>query len=78
MKRGSQASFMTQCSVLTKRSCVNMHRDLGYYWLRLVIYLVLCLCIGTMYFNIDDSYASIQVNIGERLLILYNKNFDLT
>ncbi|XP_039126795.1 ABC transporter G family member 1-like [Dioscorea cayenensis subsp. rotundata] len=60
VKRGSQASFMTQCSVLTKRSCVNMHRDLGYYWLRLVIYLVLCLCIGTMYFNIDDSYASIQ------------------
>ncbi|KAJ0981403.1 hypothetical protein J5N97_009658 [Dioscorea zingiberensis] len=60
VKSGSQASFKTQCMVLTKRSFVNMYRDLGYYWLRFVIYMALCLCIGTIYYDIDYSYGSIQ------------------
>ncbi|XP_077212782.1 uncharacterized protein LOC143847870 [Tasmannia lanceolata] len=56
----SQASFLTQCVVLTKRSFVNMYRDLGYYWLRLAIYLGISLCIGTIYTNIGYSFGSIQ------------------
>ncbi|XP_038974878.1 ABC transporter G family member 1-like isoform X2 [Phoenix dactylifera] len=60
VKKGSQASFTTQCIVLTKRSFKNMYRDLGYYWLRLVIYAILCLCIGTMFYDIGHSYGSIQ------------------
>ncbi|KAM3742383.1 hypothetical protein ACB098_07G066400 [Castanea mollissima] len=56
----SHASFLTQCSVLTRRSFVNMYRDLGYYWLRLAIYITLCLGLGTVYHNIGHSYASIQ------------------
>ncbi|KAM7523764.1 hypothetical protein LguiA_013666 [Lonicera macranthoides] len=60
MEKGSQASFITQCIVLTKRSFVNMYRDLGYYWLRLAIYIALCLCVGTIFFDIGYSYGSIQ------------------
>ncbi|XP_014515135.2 ABC transporter G family member 11 isoform X2 [Vigna radiata var. radiata] len=37
----SHAGFLNQCFALTKRSFVNMFRDLGYYWLRLVIYIAL-------------------------------------
>ncbi|XP_041011597.1 ABC transporter G family member 1-like [Juglans microcarpa x Juglans regia] len=56
----SHASFLTQCLVLTRRSFVNMYRDLGYYWLRLAIYIALAIGLGTVYFNIGNSYASIQ------------------
>ncbi|KAL6132742.1 hypothetical protein ACLB2K_064981 [Fragaria x ananassa] len=56
---GSQASFLMQTFTLTKRSFVNMSRDFGYYWLRLVIYIVVVVCIGTIYLNIGTGYASI-------------------
>lgn len=61
-EKGSQASFITQCLVLTRRSFVNMYRDLGYYWLRLAIYIALCLCVGTIFYDIGFTYGSIQVN----------------
>ncbi|KAL8167772.1 hypothetical protein V2J09_009271 [Rumex salicifolius] len=44
-KMKSKASSIRQSVVLTKRSFVNMYRDVGYYWLRLGIYVALCLCI---------------------------------
>lgn len=56
---GSQASFLMQAYTLTKRSFVNMTRDFGYYWLRLVIYVVVTVCIGTIYLNVGTSYNSI-------------------
>ncbi|KAG0462159.1 hypothetical protein HPP92_020635 [Vanilla planifolia] len=56
---GSQASFFMQSYVLTKRSFVNMLRDFGYYWLRLVIYIVVTICIGTIYLNVGTGYSSI-------------------
>ncbi|KAE8678344.1 ABC transporter G family member 11 [Hibiscus syriacus] len=56
---GSQASFLMQSYTLTKRSFVNMSRDFGYYWLRLLIYVVVTICIGTIYFNVGTSYNAI-------------------
>jgi hypothetical protein len=60
---GQQPSFLTQSAVLTKRSFVNMYRDLGYYWLRFGIYIALCLCCGTIFYDIGHSYGSIQVTL---------------
>ncbi|KAK1268614.1 ABC transporter G family member 11 [Acorus gramineus] len=60
VEKGSQASSFTQSLILTKRSFINMYRDLGYYWLRFAIYIALCLCVGTIYYNVGDSYGSIQ------------------
>ncbi|KQJ90619.1 hypothetical protein BRADI_4g32850v3 [Brachypodium distachyon] len=57
---GQHPSFLTQSLVLTKRSFVNMYRDLGYYWLRFGIYLALCLCAGTIFYDIGHTYGSIQ------------------
>ncbi|KAJ8540157.1 hypothetical protein K7X08_026546 [Anisodus acutangulus] len=59
-KKGSQARFITQCMVLTRRSFVNMYRDLGYYWLRFAIYIALCLCVGTIFHDIGHDFGSIQ------------------
>ncbi|ERM97536.1 hypothetical protein AMTR_s00429p00012440, partial [Amborella trichopoda] len=59
-KKGSHASFFTQASVLTRRSFVNLYRDLGYYWFRLGIFMALCMCDGTMFFDIGHSLGSIQ------------------
>ncbi|PRQ48601.1 putative taurine-transporting ATPase [Rosa chinensis] len=61
LEKGSQANFITQCLVLTRRSFVNMYRDLGYYWLRLAIYISLCLCAGTIFHHIGSNFGSIQV-----------------
>jgi hypothetical protein len=56
-----QPSFLTQSLVLTKRSFVNMYRDLGYYWLRFAIYIALCLCVGTIFYDVGHTFGSIQV-----------------
>ncbi|KAI3845461.1 hypothetical protein MKX03_023396, partial [Papaver bracteatum] len=60
LEKGNQASFLTQSFVLTRRSFVNMYRDVGYYWLRLGIYISLGLCIGTIYYQVGGSFGSIQ------------------
>lgn len=60
---GSQASFAMQAFTLTKRSFTNMSRDFGYYWLRLIIYIVVTLCIGTIYLNVGTGYSSILVKV---------------
>lgn len=56
---GSQASFLLQTYTLTKRSFINMSRDFGYYWLRLLIYILVTVCIGTIYLNVGTSYSAI-------------------
>lgn len=60
--RGSEANFFTQALTLTMRSLTNMNRDFGYYWLRLGMYIVLCIAIGTIYFDAGSSYTAIAVS----------------
>lgn len=60
MEKGSQASIGRQCVVLSGRSFVNMYRDVGYYWLRLGIYVALCLCVGTIFYDVGHTVGSIQ------------------
>ncbi|PUZ46260.1 hypothetical protein GQ55_7G042700 [Panicum hallii var. hallii] len=59
-----QAGFFTKLLLLMKRSSVNMHRDIGYYWLRFAIFTFVCLSIGSIFYNIGDtSMGSIQARI---------------
>ena len=67
---GQQPSFLMQSFVLTKRSFVNMYRALGYYWLRFAIYIALCLCCGTIFYDIGHNYGSIQVPSKKSLIVL--------
>ncbi|XP_010279499.1 PREDICTED: ABC transporter G family member 15-like isoform X2 [Nelumbo nucifera] len=58
--KGSEASWWKQLCTLTKRSFVNMCRDIGYYWLRIMVYLVVSLCVGTIYFDVGTSYNTVR------------------
>ncbi|KAG5226652.1 ABC transporter family member [Salix suchowensis] len=69
LKKGSQANFISQCLILTRRSFVNMYRDLGYYWLRLAIYIALCSGLGSVFYDIGSGYSSIQARIIGSLLM---------
>ncbi|KAJ9705823.1 hypothetical protein PVL29_003769 [Vitis rotundifolia] len=60
LKKRSHASFLNQCLVLTRRSFVNMRRDLGYFWLRLAIYVKLTIATGTLFHDVGYSYSSIK------------------
>ncbi|CAM0946674.1 unnamed protein product [Alopecurus aequalis] len=55
-----QASFSANLFVLTRRSFVNMHRDIGYYWMRLGVYLCIGICLGTIFYQVGHGYSSIQ------------------
>ena len=68
----SQASILMQAKTLTKRSFVNMSRDIGYYWLRLVIYIFVAICVGSLYLNVGTSYSAILV--GHLLICLITFN----
>ncbi|KAK7363116.1 hypothetical protein VNO77_05246 [Canavalia gladiata] len=59
-KKREHAGFINQCLVLTKRSFVNMYRDLGYYWLRLAIYVALAITLATIFYDLGTSYDSIK------------------
>ncbi|MCO5548669.1 hypothetical protein L7F22_002128 [Adiantum nelumboides] len=56
---GTQASFWKQMTTLTRRSFTNMSRDVGYYWLRVVMYVLVSICVSTIYLNVGTSYEAI-------------------
>lgn len=58
--KGSKASWWKQLTTLTKRSCVNMSRDFGYYWLRIAVYIAVSLCVGTVFYNVGTTYNAMM------------------
>ncbi|KAJ3669243.1 hypothetical protein LUZ60_011193 [Juncus effusus] len=58
-EKGSQSSWWKQLRTLTSRSFTNMSRDFGYYWLRIVIYIVVAFCVGSIYHDVGTSYTAI-------------------
>lgn len=36
-----------------------MSRDIGYYWSRIVIYTIVALCVGTLFYDVGTSYTAI-------------------
>lgn len=59
LKRKDEAKWWKQLSTLTRRSFVNMSRDAGYYWIRIIMYLTLSVCVGTIFFNVGTNYRAI-------------------
>ncbi|KAJ9538077.1 hypothetical protein OSB04_030810 [Centaurea solstitialis] len=63
-KKGSlRPSSISHCLVLTERSFINMYRDVGYYWLRLGIYIALGFAIGTIFYNVGSGFGSINARL---------------
>ncbi|XP_030547894.1 ABC transporter G family member 1-like [Rhodamnia argentea] len=59
-EKESRACFFTQFLVLVTRSFMNMYRDLGYYWMRLLMYVAIALSLGTVFYQIGLDYDSIH------------------
>ncbi|KAK4492355.1 hypothetical protein RD792_003159 [Penstemon davidsonii] len=57
--KGSPARWWKQLLTLTERSFLNMLRDPGYYWSRIVIYTIVGLCVGTLFYDVGTSYTAI-------------------
>ncbi|KAL0418489.1 UNVERIFIED_CONTAM: ABC transporter G family member 15 [Sesamum radiatum] len=57
--KGSSARWWKQLSTLTQRSFLNMSRDVGYYWSRIVIYTIVAICVGTLFYDVGTSYTAI-------------------
>ncbi|GLT95964.1 hypothetical protein SLE2022_136150 [Rubroshorea leprosula] len=55
----SYPSWWKQLQILTRRSSLNMSRDIGYYWLRLVFYVLVSTSAGTLFLDIGKSNAAI-------------------
>lgn len=66
-EKKNHAGFFTQCLILTRRSFVNMYREVGYYWLRLIINSGLALSLGTIFHDVGLSSGSIQVTKRENI-----------
>ncbi|CAJ1912444.1 unnamed protein product [Sphenostylis stenocarpa] len=47
--------WLKQLWTLTNRSFLNMTRDIGYYWLRIVFYIIMSVSAGCLLFNIGTS-----------------------
>ncbi|PWA90278.1 pigment precursor permease, P-loop containing nucleoside triphosphate hydrolase [Artemisia annua] len=70
LKSKGKASNATRIAVLTWRSLLIMSREWKYYWLRLILYLVLTLCIGTLFSGLGHSLTSIGARVGAIFLFI--------
>ncbi|XP_020212782.1 ABC transporter G family member 15 [Cajanus cajan] len=57
--RGSSTTWRKQLCALTKRSFLNMTRDIGYYWLRIIFYIMVGVTVGTLFYHIGTGNNSI-------------------
>nr|POF20901.1 abc transporter g family member 11 [Quercus suber] len=68
-KKRNHAGFVIQCLVLTRRSFVNIYRDIGYYWLRLAIYVALAMGLATVFYDVGSSYAYASIQVRGSLIM---------
>lgn len=63
LKSKGKAGCATQIAVLTWRSLLIMSREWKYYWLRLILYMLLTLCIGTLFSGLGHSLSSVVTRV---------------
>lgn len=53
----NKVSPFSQFVTLVHRMLLNGHRDIGVFWLRYFLYMGLALCLGTIYYGLDKTWA---------------------
>ncbi|KAG1354955.1 ABC transporter G family member 3 [Cocos nucifera] len=61
LKSKGMAGFATRTAVLTWRSLLIMSREWKHFWIRLLLYMLLMLSIGTIFSNIGHSLSSVMI-----------------
>ncbi|XP_019255355.1 PREDICTED: ABC transporter G family member 3-like isoform X2 [Nicotiana attenuata] len=59
LKSKGMVGNILRVAVLTWRSLLIMSREWKYYWLRLILYMLLALCIGTVFSGLGHSLSSV-------------------
>ncbi|CAN4120253.1 unnamed protein product [Withania somnifera] len=59
LKSKGMVGNITRVAVLTWRSLLIMSREWKYYWLRLILYILLALCIGTAFSGLGHTLSSV-------------------
>ncbi|KAJ4829681.1 ATP-binding cassette sub- G member 3 [Turnera subulata] len=63
LKSKGEAGSCTRIAVLTWRSLLIMSREWKYYWLRLILFMLLTLCIGTVFSDLGHSLSSVVTRV---------------
>ncbi|PHU03945.1 ABC transporter G family member 3 [Capsicum chinense] len=63
LKSKGMVGNITRVAVLTWRSLLIMSREWKYYWLRLILYMLLALCIGTVFSGLGHTLSSVVTRV---------------
>ncbi|KAH1222208.1 ABC transporter G family member 3 [Glycine max] len=63
LKSKGKASNATRIAVSTWRSLLVVSREWKYYWLHLILYMLLTLCIGTVFSGLGHSLSSVVTRV---------------
>ncbi|XP_009593336.1 ABC transporter G family member 3-like [Nicotiana tomentosiformis] len=63
LKSKGRVGNIMRVAVLTWRSLLIMSREWKYYWLRLILYMLLALCIGTVFSGLGHSLSSVVTRV---------------
>ncbi|KAJ3679900.1 hypothetical protein LUZ60_016178 [Juncus effusus] len=63
VKSKGKAGVLTRIVVLTWRSVLVMSRKWDYFWIRLVLFLLVAISVGTVFVNIGHSLSSVTVRV---------------
>ena len=55
----NQPGWAYQTAVLTQRTFINNYRDVSMFWMRLAMYVMLCLAIAFIYFQLGDRWKDV-------------------
>ncbi|KAL3715792.1 hypothetical protein ACJRO7_007527 [Eucalyptus globulus] len=69
-KKMQEIAATKQLSVLTHQSFINMYRDIGYSWLRIMLYILSSISAGILYFDIGYDDGAI-INRGKFVSFLF-------
>ncbi|KAK3420680.1 hypothetical protein EUGRSUZ_G01539 [Eucalyptus grandis] len=70
LNKNTNSSKWKELRILTHRSFINMYRDIGYSWLRIMFYVLSSISTGTLYFDIGYDNGAI-INRGKCVSFIY-------
>lgn len=57
--KNKEPNLVKASAILFQRAVLNVLRNYGYVWLRLGMYIMLCICLGTIYVGLGNAYSDI-------------------
>jgi len=55
-----RSRYIQRAAALTWRTLLDYVRNLGVFWMRVAMYVLLCICIGTIYFDMGKEWIEVQ------------------